>query len=403
MKEEWVIEELGEVATIINGGTPKSNISEYWDGDIFWLTPKDMGQIEGKYTKNTSRKISKLGLSKSSAKLIPANSVILSTRAPIGYLLINLVPMATNQGCRGLVPSQVLNTKYLYYYLFMNVNLLNDLGSGTTFKELSKISLSNVKIPLPPLSEQKRIVAILEKALEGIDKAIANTEKNLANASELFESYIDKIFSTQYSEYEKKNMGDLALLNRGHNPPKSQFSKEPKKGYIRFYQIRDGKSDDHAVYVPDSPKLHHVEPSDILMVAYRHIGGVFRGASGAFNVALCKIQNRNREVVLDDYLYNIIPTKYVKGKLLERSERSLIPSMSIKHLEKIKIPVPPIAKQHEILNKIELITTKTQEIERIYMLKLSNIIELKQSILQKAFSGELTKDFETKIEEEAVA
>jgi restriction endonuclease S subunit len=97
----------------------------------------------------------------------------LSTRAPIGHLAINTVPMAFNQGCRGLVPSALIDTKYLYYFLFHNVELLNELGSGTTFKELSTGALSHVKLPVPPLPEQRRIVAIVDEAFEGItDDAI---------------------------------------------------------------------------------------------------------------------------------------------------------------------------------------------------------------------------------------
>ncbi len=86
--KSWRIRTIGEVTTIVNGGTPKSELSEYWNGDVFWITPKDMGKLESIYVSNTSRKISQSGLQKSSAKLIPNNSVILSTRAPIGHLAI---------------------------------------------------------------------------------------------------------------------------------------------------------------------------------------------------------------------------------------------------------------------------------------------------------------------------
>lgn len=117
MKQGWEIKKLGEVSEILNGGTPKTSIAEYWDGDIHWITPADLGKLKKPTVDDTPRKITRLGLEKSSAKLFPENSIILSTRAPIGHLAINEVPMSTNQGCRGIVPSKKLETWYLYYFL----------------------------------------------------------------------------------------------------------------------------------------------------------------------------------------------------------------------------------------------------------------------------------------------
>lgn len=149
MKQGWEIKKLGEVSEIFNGGTPKTNIAEFWDGDIHWITPADLGKLTNPTVADTPRKISKLGLEKSSAKLFPENSVILSTRAPIGHLAINEVSMSTNQGCRGIVPSKKLNTWFLYYFLKKNIEFLDSLGTGATFKELSTKALAGVEIPLP--------------------------------------------------------------------------------------------------------------------------------------------------------------------------------------------------------------------------------------------------------------
>jgi len=133
MKQGWEVKRLGEVSTIINGGTPKSQIPEFWNGEVLWITPKDMGKLKGRTVAETPRKITELGLKKSSAKLIKANSVILSTRAPIGHLVINLKEMATNQGCRGIEPSNELFTEYLFYFLSGQKEELNALGVCRTF------------------------------------------------------------------------------------------------------------------------------------------------------------------------------------------------------------------------------------------------------------------------------
>ena len=142
LPEGWKIKKLGEVSEIINGGTPKTNIPEYWEGDIYWITPADLGKLSVPIVDNTPRKLSSLGLEKSSAKIFPKNSVILSTRAPIGHLAINQVPMSTNQGCRGIVPSKNLDVWFLFYFLKKNVDLLDSLGTG--------VEKPTQTAPLPP-------------------------------------------------------------------------------------------------------------------------------------------------------------------------------------------------------------------------------------------------------------
>ena len=126
-----------------------------------------------------------------------------------------------------------------------------------------------------------------------------------------------------------------------------------------------------------------------MMVAYRHVGRAFRGVEGAFNVALCKISNARRDILDDDYLFHLIPSQYVKGELLKRSERSLIPSMSIEHLRELRIPLPPLREQQHIVKLINSLSKETQRLTRIYEQKLEALESLKKSILHEAFSGNL--------------
>lgn len=193
--KNWEEKKLGEVAEIINGGTPKTSITEYWNGEIYWITPADLGKLTKPTVDDTSRKITKMGLEKSSAKLFPENSVILSTRAPIGHLAINKVPMSTNQGCRGIVPNQKLNTWFLYYFLKNNVKLLNSLGTGTTFKELSTRALAGITIPLPPLVEQQTIVHKLDTLRIETQKLESIYQKKILLLEELKKSILQKAFS----------------------------------------------------------------------------------------------------------------------------------------------------------------------------------------------------------------
>lgn len=172
--EIFGVKPLGEIAEILNGGTPDTKVKEFWNGDNLWITPKDMGKLESIYVGDTERKITDKGLKNSSAKLLPINSVILSSRAPIGHLAINTKPISTNQGCKGIVPNKNLDSLFLYYFLKHSVELLNELGTGTTFKELSGSKLATVSVPFPPLEEQQRLVSIFSN-LENSTKSL--TEK----------------------------------------------------------------------------------------------------------------------------------------------------------------------------------------------------------------------------------
>lgn len=171
MNTNWPVKKLGEVCEVVAGGTPSTAVSDYWGGNILWLTPKDLGANDNTEIFDTERKITEAGLKNSSAKLLPVGAVILSTRAPIGHLAIAGKPMATNQGCKSFVCGKNIDNKFLYWILKHNVETLQSLGSGATFTEISKRIVENFEIPVPPIEEQKRIVKKLEKILAKIEEA----------------------------------------------------------------------------------------------------------------------------------------------------------------------------------------------------------------------------------------
>lgn len=168
--DNWVWVRLGEIGQIVGGGTPKTTHSEYWDnGDIPWITPADMRNLTSKYIERGARNITKVGLNSSSAQLLPKNSILFSSRAPIGYVAIARNEIATNQGFKSVAPFKTEMSEYLYFVLLALKPEIEKLGTGTTFKEVSGTVVGNVAIPLPPLAEQQQIVAKLEALLAGID------------------------------------------------------------------------------------------------------------------------------------------------------------------------------------------------------------------------------------------
>ncbi|SFK45747.1 restriction endonuclease subunit S [Methylocapsa palsarum] len=166
----WESKTLADVCSrITQGGTPDTSKSEYWGGSINWMTPAEMGKTESPFIKATNRTITESGLSNCSSDLLPVNSVILSVRAPIGSLAINAVPMAMNQGCKGLIAGKSLDFYFLYCALAGSKPRLIDLGAGNTFKELSGSALKAFEIPVPSPAEQQKIA----DCLTSVDELIA--------------------------------------------------------------------------------------------------------------------------------------------------------------------------------------------------------------------------------------
>jgi len=168
----WV--RLSQLGVVIGGGTPKTAVNKYWDdGTIAWLTPADMRNANGKYISKGSRMITETGLAESSAKLMPKGTIVYSSRAPIGHIAIAENSLSTNQGFKSLVPAIEATNNYLYYCLISRTKEIQSRGSGTTFKEISGAEFGRTLIPLPPLEEQKRIVARIEELLAYTKKLIS--------------------------------------------------------------------------------------------------------------------------------------------------------------------------------------------------------------------------------------
>lgn len=154
------IEELGEV---VGGGTPSTKNEAYWNGDIPWISPKDLTSYNYRYISRGERNITKLGFENSSVKMLPKGSILFSSRAPIGYVAIAANSVCTNQGFKSVVPNKNVDPLFLYYLLKANAKHIANMGSGTTFKEVSGKVMRNIVLPIPStIEEQKRISSILD-------------------------------------------------------------------------------------------------------------------------------------------------------------------------------------------------------------------------------------------------
>lgn len=205
MRDGWVETNLGEIADVIGGGTPSTTIPEYWDGDIVWLTPTEITSQDGKVVSDSIRKITDLGYKNSGAQMLPKDSVILTSRASVGYVALAGQDLCTNQGFQSLIPRQSVLAKFLMFWIQQNRSEFESRSAGSTFKEISKSNVKSIKIELPPLSEQKRIVDLISSVdfyIEALSKSSVKTTEStslLGSAIKLRSALLSDLMSGKHA------------------------------------------------------------------------------------------------------------------------------------------------------------------------------------------------------------
>ncbi|WP_126176977.1 restriction endonuclease subunit S [Tsuneonella rigui] len=369
----WPQAKLADIADIVNGGTPKSNVAEFWNGEHQWLTPADMGKMVSREIAQTPRTITAMGLAKSSARLAPPRSVILSTRAPIGHLAVNAVPMAFNQGCRALVPGPKLDHVFLYYFLLHSRELLNELGTGTTFKELSATSLKTVQMPLPPLEEQKRIVSVLDQAFAALDRARALAEANLVDAEELFECQLTLEFVDAGDPKERFPFGQLCTALT----PKTKIQ---RKEYLEAgaFPIVSQEADLVSGYWNDQSALVRLTKPVVVFGDHtrclKYIDFDFVVGADGTKVLLPK------SGIDPLYLYYGLRSVPLAEKGYARH---------FKFLKEVSLPKLELSEQGRVSLGLRSLEEEVTKLTAAYYDKLGELTDLRQSLLQKAFAGEL--------------
>jgi type I restriction enzyme S subunit len=308
-------------------------------------------------------------------------------------LVINTAPMATNQGCKGLVPRNGLDSKYLYYYLAGIVPLLNDLGSGATFKELSGGKLKEVPVPIAPLPEQHRIVAILDEAFNSIATAKANAEKNLQNARALFESHLQSVFTEGDDGVEETTLGETYDVRDGtHDSPK--FYDEGFPLVTSKNLKRDGLNFDSIKFISevDYRKINErsgVNVGDVLFAMIGTIGNpvVVQGepSFAIKNMALFKVPKSQSS----EFLRYFLSAEVTLSRMKREANGTTQKFVGLGYLRKFPIRLPSLPIQREIVRELDQLSAETDRLESIYQQKLTALDGLKKSLLHQAFSGQL--------------
>ena len=233
--EDWNFYTIDKIAEVIGGGTPSTKEAENFNGDIPWITPKDLSNCTSKYISRGERSLTNKGLQNSNAKIIPKGSVLVTTRAPVGYVVIAANEVTTNQGFHSIIPRKGFSSEYIYYLIKKNVTYLRANANGSTFSELSSSRFKQLKFPFPTLEEQKAIA----KILSDLDSKIELN--NQMNAT--LEAMAHAIFKHWFIDFEFPNEKGEPYKSSGGKMVDSELGKIPEgwkvKGIIEIASIID--------------------------------------------------------------------------------------------------------------------------------------------------------------------
>lgn len=294
-------------------------------------------------------------------------------------------------------------SKYDRKFLYFMLSALDLPSLATGVKPgINRNIVYGIEQIFPPLPQQKHIVAILDEAFEGIDTAIANTENNLVNARELFESYLNVVFTNKGEDWKDVSIGDVAQVKGGKRVPKgcklqSEVTAHP---YISVADFNEhGSVDfDKIKYLSDDVyqqiKRYTISSNDLYVSIAGTIGKTgmvpqeLDGANLTENA--CKLVFG--EDIHNRYMYFFTRTESFRDQALKNTRTAAQPKLALERLRTIRVGLPIMEEQHELVRKFDDIWAQTIELEAIYQKKLTALAELKQSLLQKAFSGELTAE-----------
>ena len=375
MKKEWQKKALGELCDVIGGGTPSKEKSVFYSGHIPWATVRDMRQDP---ITETEFRITKDAVKSSSTNIIPSGSVVIATRVGLGKVCILGQDTAINQDLRGIIPRNEdnLEVRYLYWWFKSITDVIIAEGTGATVQGVRLPFVKSLLIPFPPLDEQKRIVAKLDKAFVGLAKAKENAVKNLQNARALFESHLQSVFTQRGPGWAVKKLESLGEIRTG----KRDANHQVENGPYPFYTCAFGQF--------KSPTFSFNGPSIILPGNGANVGKVFFHDGKFEAYQRTYVVNELNQAINPRFLYFCFSANW-PGWIATKQFGSATNYIVVGDLKAFPVPTPSLAVQQATVEQLESFTEETQRLARIYEQKLEALESLKKSILHEAFSGNL--------------
>lgn len=393
--EDWEIKYLSDFGKIQSGGTPSTTMAEYWGGNIAWCTPSDITSTPTKYINVTERTITEAGLNNSAATVMPAGSILLCTRATIGELKINSIPMATNQGFKNITVNNSGNAEFLYYLLQTKKSRMLDLAIGSTFLEISKTALSKILLQIPMRDEQNKIA----DALSDMDNLVVVLEKQIAKKKAIKQGTMQELLTGKrrlpgfFGEWVNTKIGSITEVYSGGTPNTSEPAfwggKIPwmNSGELNLKIVRQVQGRITEVGM-DSSSTHFI-PAECVLIGLAGQGKT-RGTAAFNTFPLCTNQSiaaiyPNPNKFDSKFLYYKMDTQYDQLRELSSGDGGR-GGLNKKLILDYEVVIPQSIDEQAAIATI--LTEMDYEIENLEM-KLTKYRQVKQGMMQQLLTGKI--------------
>lgn len=367
---EWEVKTLGEVSEVIGGGTPSTFISKYWNGNINWFTPTEVGY--SKYLLESERKITELGFKYVTSKLLPIGAILLTTRAGIGDVGILTQPACTNQGFQSLVSKSNCFNEFLYYLIQTKKNILLQNASGSTFLEISPNKIKKLQIPIPPLPEQQAIA----QALSDTDALITNLQNLIAKKRLIKQGAMQELLTPKKS-WEMKKLGDACKIIMGQSPLSEYYNNE-SIGLPLIQGNADIENRKTIIRNYTSVITKRANIGSIIMSVRAPVGEI---AIATFNCCIgrgvCSIEYKN------NFIYHYLI--FIEKNWAKHSTGSTFDSITSLQVKDLEIHLPTENEQTQIAT---ILTDMDNEINSLTQ-KLEKYKSIKQGMMQDLLTGKV--------------
>ena len=398
MKKGWSIRNFADVVFLQEG--PGIRKYEYEDGGFPMINVRCVQDGYVDMSKSRSANM-ELATSKWKHFQIDEGDILFTISGTIGRSAIvrkTDLPLLMNTSVvRFKSIDDNLDSKFLYHYVRSNVFIakLKSMSTGMAIQNVGPSHLVKMSVPIPPISEQKEISAILDKAFENIDKALENEDKNIKNAEELFQSKLKDIFSEKGDGWEEKTLGEISIVKSGGTPSRSQ--KKYWNGSIPWYSSRELNT----TYTKDPERYINQEALDNSSAKLFTKGSLL---IGMYDTAALKMSILDRDGAFNQAISGVMPNDTVDLNFILHSINSIKPdvlkqrsgvrqkNLNLSKIKNIPISLPPISEQKEIVVKLDALENELNSLKAKREKRKSSFEELKKSILQKAINGELTNN-----------
>ncbi|EOS9919204.1 restriction endonuclease subunit S [Campylobacter coli] len=388
LPQGWEVKTLSEIGEIITGSTPSKSNVEFYGKDYPFFKPSDFEQ--GYFLENAGDNLSKLGFGK--ARQLPPKTILVVCIGSLGKVALTRVIGSCNQQINAIIPHKNIISEYIYYYCISSKfqSILFSKAPQTTLAIFNKTEFSKLEIIYPKdIKKQERIVGILDESFAKIDESIKILEQDLLNLDELMQSALQKAFNPLKDNakenyklpqgWEWKSLEEISEnISAGGDKPKNCTESKTAKNQIPVYA--NGVNNNGLVGYTDKATI--IKPS-LTISARGTIGFVCIRKEPYFPIVRLISLIPCENILCLHYLYFCLNFFIAKG------EGSSIPQLTIPKFKSLQIPLPPLKEQEQIAKHLDFVFEKTKALKELYTKELKDYEELKQSLLNKAFKGEL--------------